>query len=270
MVHQDSTGKGGRFWYLDRKKVTDRLNKFIYSKWKMIFDSSNRGLETRISCLMSLIRNPKIINMLKMEEFPFEKGDVYFKYKGKEQFAFGFDIGSYQYDGESNESFIFYITSFTEGRVRTYGLTTRIIEQEGKEMIDLGLEILNDSDEDLLEKMKNHAKVILFISKVTIPLLEIELCGLNKRTIIKTKSDEKRTFGEAEEIAKTHDQKSIVLSNGIIYCKVYDDKRSYKRQCESWEVKGHYRHYKSGKVVFIKAYMKGTGTANDKRYIVPV
>ena len=236
----------------------------------MIIDSSEHSLKTRMSYWMLLIKNPKVMNMLKMEEFPFEKGDVYFKYKGKEQFAFSFDIGSYQYDGESNESFIFYITSFTEGRVRTYGLTTRIIEQEGKEMIDLGLEIINDSDKDLLEKMKDNTKAVLFLIKVAIPLLDIELCGLNKKSIMKIKSDEKRTFKKSEETAKTYNQKPIVLSNGIVYCKVYDDKRPYKRQCESWEVKGHYRHYKSGKVVFIKAYTKGTGSVNDKKYIIPV
>ena len=28
-------------------------------------------------------------------------------------------------------------------------------------------------------------------------------------------------------------------------------------QCPCWEVRGHYRHYKSGKVVFIPAYKKG-------------
>ena len=27
--------------------------------------------------------------------------------------------------------------------------------------------------------------------------------------------------------------------------------------CEHWEVRGHYRHYKSGKIVFIKPYAKG-------------
>ena len=27
--------------------------------------------------------------------------------------------------------------------------------------------------------------------------------------------------------------------------------------CEAWEVRGHYRRYKSGKVVFIKPFKKG-------------
>ena len=32
---------------------------------------------------------------------------------------------------------------------------------------------------------------------------------------------------------------------------------SHKVTCPCWEVRGHYRHYKSGKVVFVPAYRKG-------------
>lgn len=41
-------------------------------------------------------------------------------------------------------------------------------------------------------------------------------------------------------------------------------------QCPCWEVRGHYRHYKSGKVVFIPSYRKGkqrdTAKPKDKEY----
>lgn len=33
--------------------------------------------------------------------------------------------------------------------------------------------------------------------------------------------------------------------------------RKYHRTCERWSVRGHFRHYKSGKVVFIESYEKG-------------
>ncbi len=43
-------------------------------------------------------------------------------------------------------------------------------------------------------------------------------------------------------------------------------------QCPCWSVRGHYRHYKSGKVVFVKEYTKGKDRANaqpkDKTYTV--
>lgn len=37
------------------------------------------------------------------------------------------------------------------------------------------------------------------------------------------------------------------------------------RVAECWSVRGHYRHYKSGKVVYIKPFEKGT----NKGKIVP-
>lgn len=42
--------------------------------------------------------------------------------------------------------------------------------------------------------------------------------------------------------------------------------------CPCWSVRGHYRHYKSGKVIFVKEYKKGKERANtepkDKTYTV--
>lgn len=35
--------------------------------------------------------------------------------------------------------------------------------------------------------------------------------------------------------------------------------RTYERHTESWCVRGHYRHYKSGKVAFIPPHIKGAG-----------
>lgn len=43
-------------------------------------------------------------------------------------------------------------------------------------------------------------------------------------------------------------------------------------QCEDWEVRGHWRHYKNGKKVFINAYHKGVkrneGIEKDKTYTI--
>lgn len=47
-------------------------------------------------------------------------------------------------------------------------------------------------------------------------------------------------------------------------------KERHEIQCPCWEVRGHYRHYKSGKVVFIPSYRKGkqrdTEKPKDKEY----
>lgn len=48
------------------------------------------------------------------------------------------------------------------------------------------------------------------------------------------------------------------------------DKTKHNISCPAWGVRGHLRHYKSGKTVFIKAYEKGRergqGKAKDKTY----
>ena len=43
-------------------------------------------------------------------------------------------------------------------------------------------------------------------------------------------------------------------------------KRKYNRQVESWTVRGHIRRYKSGKVVYIKPHIKGSGKKETKIY----
>lgn len=47
-----------------------------------------------------------------------------------------------------------------------------------------------------------------------------------------------------------------------------EDKREYNRQSESWTVRGHYRHYKSGKVVWINAQTRGHGKVEHKTYTI--
>lgn len=37
------------------------------------------------------------------------------------------------------------------------------------------------------------------------------------------------------------------------------DKRRYERHMEKWNVKGHYRTYKSGKKVWIEPQVRGAG-----------
>ncbi|MBR2550594.1 MAG: hypothetical protein IKE92_11385 [Clostridiales bacterium] len=48
------------------------------------------------------------------------------------------------------------------------------------------------------------------------------------------------------------------------------EKSHHSINCPCWEVRGHYRHYKSGKVVFIPSYCKGkqrdTAKPKDKEY----
>lgn len=59
------------------------------------------------------------------------------------------------------------------------------------------------------------------------------------------------------------------LDQAITYIK---KKGLHKIHCECWGVRGHYRHYKSGKTIFIESYQKGSKRnemkAKDKTYIL--
>lgn len=43
---------------------------------------------------------------------------------------------------------------------------------------------------------------------------------------------------------------------------------SYERKTESWVVRGHWRHYKSGKSIFIQPFQKGDGNVKESVYKV--
>lgn len=45
-----------------------------------------------------------------------------------------------------------------------------------------------------------------------------------------------------------------------------DEKRAYNRMCESWGVRGHWRHYKNGHKKWIAGYPKGEGRKEAKEY----
>lgn len=65
-----------------------------------------------------------------------------------------------------------------------------------------------------------------------------------------------------EKISRKNKNETVYLLSEIVEY-VHDNnflsqnKSTHKINCECWGVRGHYRHYKSGKVVFVKEYKKG-------------
>lgn len=56
---------------------------------------------------------------------------------------------------------------------------------------------------------------------------------------------------------------------GLLDCiKIYQKKegirKKYEITCESWEVRGYFRHYKNGKVVWVKPFTKGKGKSKQQ------
>ena len=87
------------------------------------------------------------------------------------------------------------------------------------------------------------------------------------QTVVKSKPSKK-----AKKKNKPRVTKEITLNFKDIERVVYSRPelpRTYTHHVESFDVAGHYRHYKSGKVVFVKGYTKGnkdTKQISDKTY----
>lgn len=69
------------------------------------------------------------------------------------------------------------------------------------------------------------------------------------------------------------DTKSVIKLSGSMTLSIESFKKSevpkeIVRHCEAWGVRGHYRHYKNGNVVYIAPYIKGKGRLKKKEYLV--
>lgn len=94
----------------------------------------------------------------------------------------------------------------------------------------------------------------------------------NREIIYKESTNEHkpRLTKKAIKAAESNEGKDITLDleRTIRYI---NKKGLHKIHCECWPVRGHYRHYKSGKVIFIPSYKKGkkrNEKAADRTYIV--
>lgn len=124
-----------------------------------------------------------------------------------------------------------------------------------------------------------------FISFITNVILEamayISYFTENKDTVIKHGSHKRTTSsGASNKGEKNNNRRKIqVLNKEKVVYEVSTDNaelskslRKYKRHTEAWHVMGHKRTYKSGKVVWVKPYTKGTKKAENsveaKKYII--
>lgn len=100
-------------------------------------------------------------------------------------------------------------------------------------------------------------------------LVMINYCMDSKDTIVKVKRSNKRnnTNNSSKDTRKTY----IVINKDKVIYEIHTDeniKRNYNRKINDWSVIGHCRHYKNGKTVWIKPYIKGKGNPDKKEYII--
>lgn len=85
--------------------------------------------------------------------------------------------------------------------------------------------------------------------------------------------ERKSVGGKNRENGKRSNKRMLTVRKYMIGEEVLgelpDVKRRYERHTDSWGVRGHYRTYKSGRVVWVKGYTKGDpGKRSDKEYYV--
>lgn len=92
-------------------------------------------------------------------------------------------------------------------------------------------------------------------------LSEVQMVTKSNQLGKKTKKNGKKPRVNKEVTLSFKDIERVVYSRPEL-------PRSYTHHVESFDVAGHYRHYKSGKVVFVKGYVKGNKDVKpvDKTY----
>lgn len=161
------------------------------------------------------------------------------------------------------------------------GLEINGIEKDGTLLYRVILDVENDSYEYKAFKKDNNLdekSAIEMSKRVALVLLDFmkytQYMGYMKQNnpiVVKRANINKGSNNTPKKATK----KERAVVNVSKPKKVYDyeeaeregEKRSYERQAESWEVAGHWRHYKkSDKRVYVKGHKKGEGTKKGKDY----
>ena len=197
----------------------------------------------------------------KMEKFSFNKGYLEFTFKDQAV------IGYFEIQG-FNIILIIAPTNIVYGSSFIFNVNIKDMQGEVG-YVKNSLLILVEEDESLHKKIGGIGKALCE------GILVANYLAQTNPTIIK--DNETRIVKKSNKKGK-HKNKTIRKINltNIRHVKEYSntnintDKRNYERHTESWTVRGHYRHYKSGKVVWIEPSTRGTGKPQGKVYNINV
>lgn len=198
-------------------------------------------------------------------EIAFEEGAIlldgkisfffaYVKYEGEEKSQ----IGKYGY--------LIQGTRFNDDTVQFYVGVNLMLEQN---LCSIYYEPVNEEARKMYNQYIDRDLFTSYLYKAIIPLEEIQRKALQyTKKIVKVKENLDREFNENPK--GHYESRPVNLQNGIRYQYVreYNTVRPYTKHVDSFAVRGHYRHYKSGKTIFIKPFQKGSGKSKDTKYIV--
>lgn len=116
----------------------------------------------------------------------------------------------------------------------------------------------------------NDKEIETIIHQTLHTMSYLSYVATTKETIYKTIKEKKAAEKKSSSKASAKRRVELLNGNRIIYVNAnkdtIKDMKTYQRHIDSWNVAGHPRTYKSGKVIFIKPYKKGEGRVNPKTY----
>lgn len=125
--------------------------------------------------------------------------------------------------------------------------------------------------EPLVSRCEQNGLIQELASRFKIYLSYIDC--LNSIKIIEVKSNTKKVKNKAIYDKNITSKNNLIVINNkkieyVGHPENEFEKRVYSRKTQSWNVRGFYRRYKSGKVVFINSYQKGVGKISPKKYLI--
>lgn len=142
----------------------------------------------------------------------------------------------------------------------------QIVQKNGQNMLDLYMEQAADDEvcDDFtdIQKLRRSIMALLVLDYVDSRVKK-------DRHRIKRMMPTPEQKEKADKAGIEYKSEPIRIKDvSVQYIYVPHESRKYERHCEAWGVRGHWRHYKSGKVVFIKPHTKGSGRVKDTVYSI--
>lgn len=186
------------------------------------------------------------------------------------------DIG-YINLGQNVDSY-FYVKKYKNKWHIEHYLNSTEKKHKNKLILTVGFNILSNSTIKVIKSNLNE-ETTNAITNMFVILLGYIIYIKDNPTIEYEKETENNNKGIVKNnISNSNNKKKdykITLGNKVIKLKLQPNeirtfKRKYVRTVDTWEVIGHIRHYKNGKTIFIKPYIKGKnrGEVNKKDYVI--
>ncbi|MDU1308925.1 MAG: hypothetical protein E6936_15935 [Clostridium perfringens] len=95
----------------------------------------------------------------------------------------------------------------------------------------------------------------------------------NKNITIKSNKKKRLKANNSNEVKYKKRSVEFIENSKVIYIASISEEnfnkfKKYTRHTESWNVMGFVRHYKNGKIVWVKPHTRGNGNKSKKDYIV--